>query len=167
VERTEQFQWLFVTEYPTVVRTLSLLLHDRSAAEDIAEDAFVQLLRKWDKVRDYESPGAWVRRVAIRMAVRHERRERQRRLLSLSAAEPSPRTTPPADAGVDHELLDVVRRLPARQRTAVVLFYFEDRPMEEIAEIMGCSPSTGWVHLHKARARLVDLLDEEVGSDVG
>jgi RNA polymerase sigma-70 factor (ECF subfamily) len=48
-----------------------------------------------------------------------------------------------ADAGAP-EVLAAVRRLAPEQRAVVVLFSFEDRPMAEIADILGCSESTGW-----------------------
>ena len=165
MDRVEQFQWLFLTEYPAVVRTTYLVLHDHGLAEEITQDAFVQLLKHWDKVRDYESPGAWVRRVAIRLAIRHARREGRRGWLTQAAMPDRPTQSP--DAGVADELLNAIRKLSPQQRSVVVLFYYEDRPMGEIAEILGCSVATGWVHLHKARKRLGLLLNEEVGTDVG
>jgi RNA polymerase sigma factor (sigma-70 family) len=51
------------------------------------------------------------------------------------------------------------------QRATVVLFYFEDRPVAEIADILGISDGSVKVHLHRARQRLVVLLGEEVGED--
>ena len=53
---------LFLLEYPAVVRTVSLMLRDNARAEEIAQDAFVQLHLAWAKVSRYERPGAWVRR---------------------------------------------------------------------------------------------------------
>jgi RNA polymerase sigma-70 factor (ECF subfamily) len=50
---------------------------------------------------------------------------------------------------------------------AVVLHYFEDRPVAEIADVLGCAPATARVHLHKARPRLASLLHEEVDDVVG
>jgi RNA polymerase sigma-70 factor (ECF subfamily) len=67
---------------------------------------------------------------------------------------------------MDIDLLTAIKSLPPQQRSVVVLFYYEDRPMEEIAGIVGCSTATGWVHLHRARKRLGALLTEEVGNDV-
>jgi RNA polymerase sigma-70 factor (ECF subfamily) len=46
------------------------------------------------------------------------------------------------------------------QRAAIVLFYFEDRPVSEIAEILDCAPSTAKVHLHRARKTLAERLGE-------
>jgi RNA polymerase sigma-70 factor, ECF subfamily len=165
VDSVDEYRWMFAAEYPTVVRTVYLVLHDYSRSEEIAQDAFVQLLRHWNKVRRYEAPGAWVRRVAIRLATRDAKREQRRIVLTRETivqdrVEPSPITT------IDPELTAAIKSLPAQQRAVVVLFYFEDRPMEEIAEIAGCSVSTGWVHLHRARKRLGTLLSEEVTNDV-
>ena len=158
----QEFEWLFAAEFPAVTRTVFFVVHDRARAEEIAQDAFVQLLRHWEKVRRYGSPEAWVRRVAIRLAVRDAKRERR---LALIRHEPGAEPPGP-DGQVDVELLDAIRTLPPRQRSVIALFYFEDRPMDEIAEILDCSPSTGWVHLHRARKRLGALLSEEVTDHV-
>jgi RNA polymerase sigma-70 factor (sigma-E family) len=166
VDRDEEFRWLFATEYQSVVRTTYLVLHDHARAEEIAQDAFVQLLRHWQKVRDYDSPQAWVRRVALRLAARDARRERLGSLLARREAAAAPTTSPGTDPDSDADLRAAIRQLPAQQRAVVVLFYYEDRPMDEIARILGCSASTGWVHLHRARKRLGALLAEEVSDDV-
>ena len=165
MDRDEEFRWLFTTEYQSVVRITYVVLRDRARAEEIAQDAFVQLLRNWKKVRDYDSPQAWVRRVAMRLAVQDARRERLGSFLTRREAVAA---TSSAEAGPvsDAELRDAIGRLPAQQRAVVVLFYYEDRPMDEIAQILGCAPSTGWVHLHRARKRLGALLAEEVSDDV-
>jgi RNA polymerase sigma-70 factor (ECF subfamily) len=69
-----------------------LILHDRQRAEDITQDAFIQLYSHW-RVSRYERPGAWVRRVAIRLAVRHQNRERIRAVLDRNAEPPAGRPT--------------------------------------------------------------------------
>jgi RNA polymerase sigma factor (sigma-70 family) len=158
----DEFRWLFVNDYPALVRTLFLIVHDRAAAEDIAQDAYIQLLTHWAKVSGYEHPAAWVRRVAIRLAVRETQRTRLRaRLERFTSPEPAH-----DERTYDPDLIAAVRSLTLRQRTIVVLFYFEDRPMDEIADLLGCSASSGWVHLHRARRRLAALLGEEVSDDV-
>jgi hypothetical protein len=54
-----QFDWLFADEFPAVMRAVYLIVHDLGRAEDITQDAFVQLLRHWKKVSRYDRPGAW------------------------------------------------------------------------------------------------------------
>ena len=59
-----------------------------------------------------------------------------------------------------------VPALPFKQRVVVVLFYLEDRPMDEVAQLLNCSVSSGWSLLHVARQKLAVLLSEEVTDDV-
>src|SRR5262245_62613525 len=77
-DRDEGFTTFFRSEYPPLVRTLYLIVHDRELARDLAQDAFVQLFPRWARISHYERPEAWVRRVGIRMAVRAVSRERAR-----------------------------------------------------------------------------------------
>jgi RNA polymerase sigma-70 factor (ECF subfamily) len=72
---------MYAAEFTPVSRTVFLILHDRQRAEDITQDAFIQLYSHWGRVSRYERPGAWVRRVAIRLAIRHQNRERIRAVL--------------------------------------------------------------------------------------
>ena len=149
-----EFDSLFAAEYPAVLRTVFLICHDVHLAQDVTQEAFVELLRHWDKVSRYERPGAWVRRVAIRKLVKAMRRDVRRREVERTFEPPV--ALEPADVDV----LRAVRALPLRQRTAVVLHYFEDLSLNDIAEVLGCSPSTAGVHLHRARGRLGGLLKE-------
>jgi RNA polymerase sigma factor (sigma-70 family) len=147
------FDEVFAAEFTAVERTVFLIGHDREMAKEVTQDAFVALLGAWRKVSRYERPGAWVRRVAIRLAVRRLRRDQSRLHAELRALE-----VPDVGMSRDLDVLTAVRSLPARQRAAVVLFYFEDRSVLEIADLMGCSPRTARVHLYRARQRLSQLL---------
>jgi RNA polymerase sigma-70 factor (ECF subfamily) len=147
----------FRAEFAAVTRTAYLVLHDRDAAEDVAQDAFTQLYLHWAKVSGYERPDAWVRRIAVRMAVRAA--SRQRFLGSLLGRLEAPR----AESGSDLDLAAAMRRLPPQQRAAVALHYYEDRPLAEVAQILNCSHATAKVHVFKARRRLASLLGEPEG----
>jgi len=156
------YEWVFRAMFLPLTRTVYLIVHDRSVAEEIAQDAFLKLLQKWSTVADYERPEAWVRKVAVRMAVRHVGRERMRpgreqRSMPRLAEEP---------AAPDPDVLRAVRQLAPMQRAAVVLFYWEDRPVVEIARTLQVSESTVKQHLHRARIHLAAVLDEEVATDV-
>jgi RNA polymerase sigma-70 factor (sigma-E family) len=147
------FAWLFRDEYPSIVRTAYLMLGDREAAEDVAQEAFVRLYARWSRVSRYDRPGAWVRRVAIRLAVRARRRAAT---LPLQAEQLGHQEAPG-----DPDLRRALLALPAKQRAAVVLHYLEDLPVADVAELMGCAVSTAKVHLHRARKRLALELGEE------
>jgi RNA polymerase sigma-70 factor (ECF subfamily) len=102
----------FEDEYRSVLRTAFLIVRDQQRAEDVAQDAFVQLYQHWRKVSRYERPEAWVRRVAIRLAVREVKRTRVREVLQLKS--PSPLPVEPLDLDV----LDAVKQLsPMQART--------------------------------------------------
>jgi RNA polymerase sigma-70 factor, ECF subfamily len=153
-ERDAEFTAFFRAEYAGLVRTLFLITRDREQARDMAQEAFAQLFARWRRISHYERPDAWVRRVGIRMAVRASKRERNRARLEREldfATFPKP---------VDLDVIRAVDQLPSSQRAAVALFYLEDRPVSEVAEILGCSQMTAKVHLHRARKRLAELIGE-------
>jgi RNA polymerase sigma factor (sigma-70 family) len=160
-ERELEYAWFFRTEFPSVLRTVYLILRDRGRAEDIAQDAFTQLYRHWRKVSNYERPEAWVRRIAIRMALRQQKRDRLRTVLERRAMGPT------FDRTSDIDLADAMTSLSPTQRAVIVLYYYEDRPTAEFVEILGISQSTVRVHLSRARRHLAELLREEVADDVG
>jgi len=168
----DDFRALFVEAYSRVVRTVWFVVHDQQVAEEIAQDAFTELYRCWRRVHDYDQPALWVRRVALRKAQREAARAARRAGLERQAAVPRP--VDPGQVDLHDDLLAALRTLPPRQRAVVALYYLEDRPMDEVADLVGCSPATGYVHLHQARARLAaalgtrhtDALEEEVDGDV-
>ena len=164
MDREAEFRDLFADQYALVVGTVFMIVQDQARAEELAQDAFTQLLAHWKRVSGYEQPGAWVRRVAIRLAVRSARRDQQ---LRVAMARMRPQPVAPPDAVVSAEVLAAVRALSPKERAVVVLFYFEDRPVDEVAELLDCAPSTAGVHLHRARERMAQLLTEEVSSHVG
>ena len=151
----------FRREFRAVVHTVYLILPDRGHAEELAQEAFIQLFRNWRKVSSYDRPGAWVRRVAIRLANREAKRQRVRPLLERATAGG---TVAAPDPPVDEDRVAVVRALATLsppQRAAIVLFYFEDLPVEEIAEILECSQNTVKSHLYRGRAALRTILGED------
>jgi len=154
------FDLLFTVEFEAVMRTVYLIVHDLDRAEDLTQEAFVQLLRHWKKVSRYERPGAWVRRVAIRLAMAAVKRERMRAVLERKVA------PGPVEAPADLDVLRAIRQLPGMQRAAVVLYYLEDLPLPEVAHILETAESTARVHLHRARKHLASVLGEEVIEDV-
>lgn len=162
---TPEFEDLFVEEYPRVVRTVFCIVHDQGRAEEVTQDSFLQLLRHWSKVRDYDRPEAWVRRVALRLAVKTARRE-QRQAALVTRLRPQQVEELPAFP-VAPETMTALRSLPVKERAAVVLHYLEDRPVDEIADVLDCTPSAVKMRLSRARHHLADLLVEEVSSHVG
>jgi DNA-directed RNA polymerase specialized sigma24 family protein len=93
-DATEGFDALFAREFPRVARPIHHVLGDRARAEEVTQDAFLELLRHWSKVAAYDRPDLWVRRVAIRKAQR-ERHRAWRRVELERSASPDGSVEPP------------------------------------------------------------------------
>ena len=151
LDGTPTFETIFVSEYPAMVALAAAVSQNRSQAEDIAQEAMSRLNRDWDKVKTYDKPGAWLRRVTINLALSSKRRllTESKALLKLQPVS----ELPPEPS--DHQAIWAsVKNLPKRQRSVLALHFLEDIPLEEIAEILEIAPSTARVHLHRARQSL-------------
>jgi RNA polymerase sigma-70 factor (sigma-E family) len=151
-----EFEELFDAEFSGVVRSVFVVCQDLGRAEDLAQEAFLELLRHWGRVSRYDRPGAWVRRVAIRKAVQVTRREARRPWFERRAAGTAAlfALDAPAPTASNDDVWEAVRSLPAQQRAVIALFYYEDLTVEDVAGVLGCSASTVKVHLHRARETL-------------
>ncbi len=154
-----RFDDFFTQEYPRLVAVLTALTGHRTVAEDLAQEAMVRAHQRWEKVSRYDIPAAWVRRVAINLASnsRARRRSEKRALARLAGERPAWEVELGRDDGHD-DFWDAVRRLPPRQAAAVSLHYLEDRPVTEVAAILGCAEGTAKAHLHKGRSNLAKML---------
>lgn len=153
---TPPFTDFYEHEYRSVVGLAYALTGSRSAAEELAQDGFIAAYRRWADIGGYERPEAWVRRVVVNSSRSWGRRKgAEVRALTRLRGRREPLDELPQP---DHEFWSAVRALPRRQAQAVALHYLEDRPVEEIAEILECSPGTVKTHLHRARNALADTL---------
>jgi len=162
------FEALYRREWSGLVALGWSLSGSWTAAEELAQDAFADAYRRWDKVGGLDKPGAWLRRAVInRSASFHRHRAvEERGITRLSSRADrdadgvgSDRTGDRATAQVsDPAFWAAVRSLPERQAASVALHYLEDRTVAETAEILGCRPATVKVHLHRARQTLAERL---------
>lgn len=157
----ESFEAFYEREYHGVVAFAFALSGSWWVAEDLAQEAFLAAHRRWDQVGRLDLPGAWVRRALTNLAASAVRRRfsEARALLRLTSRREPPEPLP----GDTVDFLRAVRSLPRRQAQAVALFYLEDWPTAQIAEVLGCSDATVRVHLHNGRralARRLGLRDE-------
>jgi RNA polymerase sigma-70 factor, ECF subfamily len=158
------FEAFFSAEYRRVFGLVAVLSGRRVVAEELTQDAFVAAFRHWGRVSSYDDPGAWVRRVAVNLATSSFRRRARetRALLTLSRRRE-------ADAELvtdDEEFWAAIRALPLRQAQCIALRYVEDRPVSEIATVLGIAEATVRVHLHAGRSTLAARLGEEPEEEV-
>ncbi len=126
---------------------------DPDIASDAVADAYAQALRRGPAVRD---PAAWIWRAAFRIAAGalKARRSNQRDLPDHSAPDGSVHL----DRYEDSDLHAALGRLPDAQRAAVILFYYADLPVNEVAARLGSNGLAVRANLSRGRRRLHDLL---------
>lgn len=134
---------LYADMWPGMVRLGHLLTGSVPDGEDLAQEAYLGLLRAWP----VEHPHAYVRTAIVNLAINAGRRRRR------SDPRPDPLTAiaqpvPPDDTW------PFVQRLPPRQRAVIVLRYYLDLSEADIATTLGCRPGTVKAHASKALARL-------------
>jgi RNA polymerase sigma-70 factor (sigma-E family) len=141
----DQVTWLYRTHGMDLLRIAAVMLGSRIAAEDVVQDAFCGLYRKWNRLADASKALPYVRsavmnrcRSELRRRARLERRaDRNHRQLSADSPEQA------AILGEEHrDVIAALNRLPDRQREALILRYFMDLPEPEIAVAMGISQGT-------------------------
>ncbi len=152
----DEFEAFFLANYESVLHVLTLTTGDRERATDATQEAFIKAYARWSTIRRYDSPAAWVRRVAINLSrdsFRSDRRRRRREHAVSSGADDI------ALHETDTAAIDLLGALPRRQREVATLFYVDDRSIEEIAKILKLRSGTVKYHLSHARDSLRCLID--------
>jgi RNA polymerase sigma factor (sigma-70 family) len=128
-------------EHDGLVRFLGLYCGQPALAEELAHEALIRACRDWSKVRSMPSPRAWLRRVAVNSTNSYfRRRAAERRARDRLESEPSPATiNDPADALVVRQAL---ASLSSRQRMVLLMRYFDDLSVSDIANSLECSENT-------------------------
>jgi RNA polymerase sigma-70 factor (ECF subfamily) len=152
----EEFVEFYRREYASVVRLAFVLTGRHELAEEFTQDAFLAAERRWGRIRDYDRPEAWVRRVATNRCVSGFRKAsgEVRALARLGRRRSEPVELPEADS----ELWAALRRLPKRQAQTLALMYIEDRSPTQVALLLGCSEETVRTHVRRGRPALAHLL---------
>lgn len=144
---------VYQREYAPLVRLATAVCGDPAVAEEVTQQAFERVWSRWGQV---DRPGAYLQRSVLHGAIdecrrRQRRRERDRRLRIA---------TPMASAAPAEPLWDALDQLPDPQRVAVVLRYYADRSIDEIATITDRPPNTVKSDLRRALASLKEALGD-------
>lgn len=148
-------------EYPRLVGALTLWCGHREVAEEVVQEAFARAFRDWRRVRGLDQPAAWVRRVAINLATSRFRRWQAERRANLRLAGRRHETDQQPDTADELAVRRGLERLSEAQRTVLVLRYYLDLPVAEVAAITGRSPSA----VTSATQRAIEALGEHVEVD--
>ena len=162
-DRGEELSDLYREHYRPLVRLAALLLDDVPAAEEVVQDAFVQLHRAWGRVTDDAKRASYLRSIVMNGARSRARRRATGRRLE---AVPTPRAGESAEsAALQHEtrgeVLAALRSLPDRQRECLVLRYYLDLSEAEIAATLDISAGSVKTHTHRGIAALARALESK------
>ncbi len=138
---------------------------DRSAAEDLTQETFLRAFQALAGFKDGSPFAPWLYRIAVNTCLTYRQRQQASSAEPLDDAlavrlfDPAP---PLEELAEQREVQAIVQRailaLPPRYRAVVILYHIEDRPYNEIADILGLPVNTVRTHLHRGREMLRDLL---------
>ena len=144
---------LFVAHHRRLVGLAALLVDDRAAAEEVVQDAFLALHRRWRLLRDPAAAVAYLNTCVVNGSRKRVRQGRRLAVLASWLAKSREDLVSAETHVIDHEEAGRVRReigdLPRRQREVLVLRYYLDQSEAEIAQTLGISPGT--VKSHASR----------------
>lgn len=143
-----------------LLRTARLITLDDSEAEDLVQECFLQISRRWARVSAMEQQGGYARRVLVNLVLR-DSRKRSRRRAELIEHRLEEATSPDAAEllGLREELMSGLLQLTPRQRTVLALRYFYDLSESQIAEALGCSIGTVRSTTSRSLAHMRDAIE--------
>jgi RNA polymerase sigma factor (sigma-70 family) len=151
LEAEHSVEALYRADADRLWRAVYAFSADADIASDAVAEAFAQVLRRGSAVRDAQ---AWTWKAAFRIA---SGALKARRAATSVATQPANYR----DRYADTDLLDALRRLPDGQRAAVVLFYYADLPVSQIAQRLGSNGLAVRANLSRGRRRLRQLLGDD------
>jgi RNA polymerase sigma-70 factor (ECF subfamily) len=135
----EAFSALLRTSAPRQYAVAHLILRDGDRAQDAVQEAFVSAWKGLGALRDPDAWGAWLHRLTVRACFAAARREKRRRLVEVHAMpdpEPVAAEEPLSAMFERDQLARELDRLPVEQRAVIVLRFFADLPLDEVAAIL-------------------------------
>lgn len=127
----------------------------------MVQEAFTRAAGRWPRLRDYDQPEMWVRRVAINLATDGRRRAR-RRLAMLAQLDAEAAAVVPPISVDGLAVAAALAGLPRRHRQVVVLYYLLDLAVQEVARQFALPVGTVKSRLARARSALAMQLDVEI-----
>ena len=149
-----------VTEHSRrMYRAARAVLDSDADAEDAVSQAVLQAWQSLDKLRDKSAVRPWLVKIAVNCA--YAQRRKQGKVVYLEDVTPEPAVP---DIPQNSGLWEAVCALPPERRAAVVLFYYEGMPVDEIAKVLGVPQGTVKSRLSRARKQLKEMLCDKEGN---
>jgi RNA polymerase sigma-70 factor, ECF subfamily len=151
------FEEYYAAEYSRLVRALLLLSSDASEAEELAQEAFLRVYERWDRVSTMDSPSGYLYRTALNL---HRKRLRRVAVRARHLWQEDKRTDEIEIATDRLILLRAIAQLPRHQREALVLVDWLGLDSDTAGEVLGIASASVRGRLHRARATLRELIGE-------
>jgi RNA polymerase sigma factor (sigma-70 family) len=152
---------LFEREGRSLVRMARLFVDDRNAAEDLVQEAFIRLARSANRIKDEAKAAAYLRSIVLNLARDHNRRGlvslRHRLPLDAERAQEEDELILRDD---QRQILDALRDLPHRQRDCLVLRYYQELGIDDIAQTLAISRNSVKTHLQRGLAAMESRLGD-------
>ncbi len=163
----DDFDRLYRTCYPRLLRTIYAITGDAASAEDCVQEAFLRAFKAWPRYRPERAAEAWIYQIAINTAISHRRRAKLRRIGEVLRRLGRPGLGPdPADGATTSDLIQALSALPPRVAADFVLRYHHGYNNREIARLEGVSERTIGTRLNQAREVLARILGPEWRAEV-
>ncbi len=160
-ERDHEVSALFRRHYAPMCRLAYVILGDSATAEEVVMEALLKTFSGWRRIKDLDKSEAYLRTAVVngcRSKIRRKGIETRAGSVLRHRVHEQTRGWEDDHRERGRDLWAAVARLPERQRACVVLYYYEDLPEGEIADLLGCSVGTVKSQLFKARAKLQAVL---------
>ena len=164
----EGLEVLYKEHYARVYRAVFALTRDKQITEDAVQEAFFKALNKLEQLKDKSKFGSWVTRIAVNEAKDILKNRALQRIVPIH----DPISLGSADKRISNlEVQDEVDRvlvqLKLSDKEILILKYYCELSIEELAEVLGIYPSTAKVRLHRARLNFKNILKAESVQDAG
>jgi RNA polymerase sigma-70 factor (sigma-E family) len=136
--RGGRFEDLYLAHGAEALRLAYLMTGDSALAEDVAQEAFVRMLKRFQNLRNPDAFRAYLLRTVMNLTKSHFRKLKRER--DYARLEPAPQSEAPRDIGSHDLLWSALMRLPERQRLALALRYCHDLSEQQTADVMKTSP---------------------------
>lgn len=166
---SDAFATLFYAHKPRIYSVCLRMTNNTAEAEDLAQDAFLQVFRKLNTFRGDSALSTWLYRIAVNTVLMHFRKKSLRQISLDEPMNQDAKTVRREYGAKDDRLIGsvdrialarAIRELPAGYRTIFLLHEIEGYEHQEIAQLLDCSVGNSKSQLHKAKLRIRELLGQ-------
>ncbi len=165
------FDLLYEKYRNMAIHTAYLITGNRSLSEDIVQDTFVKVYLHCKELKNDSGFKAWMMQILVRTAYKCGKKAKREMpdeeiVLKTNTGRVSSSLEQVLALERAKTVIEAVRSLPVKQRSVVILYYYQEYRIPEIAKIIGCREGTVKSRLHTAKRQLRQILEDESGAEL-